>query len=74
MSTLMKDGCLLEDCKMRLGLCWWALASCRMAVAYRGEGLALRVADMKLVACKWDPPLLELQVQVLQWRLAEASE
>ena len=67
MSTLMKDGCLLEDCRVSLGLCWWALACCRMAEAYRGEGLALKVADMKLVACKWDPPLLELQVQALQW-------
>ena len=63
MSTLMKDGCLLENYRMSLGLCWWALACCRMVEVYWAEGLALRVADMKLVACRWDPLLLESQVQ-----------
>ena len=71
MSTLMKDGFQLEGYRMSLDLCWWALACCRMVVVYRGEELA----DMKLVACKWDPPpLLELQAQASPWKLAWASE
>ena len=45
MSTLMKDGLLLDGCKMRS-------ACCRMVVVFQEEGLALWVADMKLVACK----------------------
>ena len=67
MLTLMKDGLLLDGCKMRS-------ACCRMVVVFQEEGLALWVADMMLVACRWDAPLLESQVQASQWELAWAFE
>ena len=57
MLMLMKDGWLLDGCRMRL-------VCCRMVVVFQEEGLALWVEDMKLVVCRWDPPL---QAEASPW-------